>query len=290
MHLNVINHSVFGSVYFNSFFAINVFLVIFMSMLTKYKKQTLFIAVTIMIVFNIHAGYLFLSRDVMATENEIGFNSLTEFREHEEIYFYPGENIRLPKVQMALPGTRINVVADFTGVPEDEVLLASSHHLMREIFNHRINVDTSPAVKGVVQIHGHTIGGNQILLPVSVFNSTNGDIYENTITSNGDLGYLIYAPSVTLQAGTNIYSAQLELLNQNEAPDYVGHAELSFHNGASTFNHQPLYIGDFEDGTLTVFFEINIAEPMPSFEIRVLASEGAQLRVSNISVLFADPE
>jgi hypothetical protein len=293
MYFNVINYIVFQSIYVSSFFAINIFLLIFMSMLTKYKQLLLSIAAVIMATFNIYAGYLFLSRDVVPYDGTVGFNSLTEFREYEEIYFFSEEYMKpmkLPRIQMALPNTWIKTVADITEVSSDNVLFACSQDIIFAIMEHRLNVSISAVESGIVQVHEYTVGGNTVLLPALLFSSQNGVIHENTITSNGDYGFLLFGPYILLESGSYKFSAQLELLNQNEAPYYVGHAELSFFNGASTFNHQPLYIGDFEDGALTVFFEIDIAEPMPSFEIRVLASEGAQLRVSNISVLLADPD
>jgi hypothetical protein len=290
MHFNVINYIVFDSVYVNSFFAISVFLIVVMSMLAKYKQLLLSVALLFMIVFNIHAGYLFISRDVAPYNNTIGFNSLAEFSEYEEIYYFPGEFIKLPRVQMALPNTRFNIVSDFTGSSEDGILLACSLHLMNTILEQRISFSASVVESGVLQVHDYEAGENPVLLPISIFSSQNGDIHENAIASNGDLGFLLFGPYFMLEPGSYTFSAQLELLNQYEAPEHIGYAELCFNNDSTILAHQSLYASDFEDGKLTAILMIDTADPLPLFQLRVLTTGGVQLRVSDIFVLLPDAE
>jgi hypothetical protein len=290
MYFNVINYIVFESVYLNTFFAINVFLIILMSMLTKYKQLLLSFALAIMMIFNIHAGYLFLSGNVFPYDKTIGFNSLTELREYEKIYYFSNESFKISKIQMALPNTKINIVQDFTGITSDDILLACSQRLMAEIVNHRVNVNASAVANGVVQVHDYTFGRNPVRLPISLFSSQNGDVHGNSITSTGELGFLVFGPFSRLEPGSYSFSAQLELLNQSEAPYDIGFVDLTFHTEAAVLNHRYLFLGDFADGVLTVNLDLETAEPLPNFEFRVLVTEGTLLKVSDIAILFTDSD
>jgi hypothetical protein len=288
MYFNVVNFIVFDSVYLNSFFALNAFLVILMSMLTKYKQVLLSIAFAIMMVFNIHAGYLFLSRDVMPHNDIIRFNNLAEFKEKEEIFYFSGEIFKLPRVQMALPNTRINVVSSFTDLSDEYILLACSELLIYEIMKHRISVNASAVESGIVHVHDFSVGDNPVILPISLFNSQNGKVQENSITSNGDLGFLVFGPYSRLPPGSYTFSTQFELLNQDEANYHVGSMELTSHITEVVLNRRELFIDSFEDGVLTVTLDLETDETLPDFQIRVISTEGTLLKISNVAMLFID--
>ncbi|MCL2661785.1 MAG: hypothetical protein FWE83_00440 [Oscillospiraceae bacterium] len=290
MHFNVINFIVFGSVYVSSFFAINVSLLVFMSMFTKYKQMLLSIVMAIMIIFSIHAGYRFISRDVLKYNDNITLNSFTEFKEYEEIYYFTGDPIILPRIQMALPNTRINVVSEFPELSNDDILFSCSYLLFNTIIRHGISVNASIVESGVAQIHDYSTGENPVTLPISLFSSQNGDIRGNSITSDGVLGFLVYGPKALLDPGSYTFSVQLELLNQDEAPDNIGYVELAHFMSTVIIDRRYYSLEDFEDGVLTIVLNVETDEPLPDFEIRVLSAEGMKVRVPDIALILPDSE
>jgi hypothetical protein len=192
---------------------------------------------------------------------------------------------------MALPNTQIHVIDDLSDVSNDaKVFLANKQHIASALIKQRLNLNITDVANGIVAVHDFSVGENPVTLSLELFSSQNGVFQDNSIISNGNQGFLIFGPYVTLDTGSYVFSAQLELLDYNEAPDHIGHADLSFNNAAAILAHQSLYATDFEDGKLTVYLEINIDELLPSIEFRIFTTAGTRLKVSNVTVLLPDSE
>jgi len=294
LYINVINHIVFSSIHFNSLLAINGFILIIISLHLKYKQVMLSIIVIAITCFNVYAGYLFITKDVIPNNHsEIKFDDFKKFKNYEELIFVADDfiepSITLPRAQMALPNTHITVAYYLGDVDfENKAIIASDNYIYNLIINQRWNVNAIKMGYGLLSIHDIKYGENPIILPSFLFESEIGYIDDKSLISCGNAGFLISSPMFNLIEGSYIFSLQLELQNINNAPDIIGFIEYYSIRADKLLVMQPLYKDDFLTGKYVVDLDIEVNEIIYDIVFRLYVEDGVELQASDITVNFID--
>ena len=297
---NVINYILlpFG-IARNSIAALIGFTGVAVSGLLLKKRILLAIAIVPLILFNVMAGYKFISESVIPFDNAfIGLNDLNEFKKEDKAYIYPllYTGVYNTKMQMSLPRTELLLINRVTDIKDNNVILVIEprHYLSRDVLEnlritnmHYLNKGRSSMIVALDYEVGYTTGSME--LPLFMFYTQNGEIQETSVTSNGNLGYMLYGPYATMEQGEYIITAEFTLLDNVNSLREIGAVDLATGGDISRIGEVLLEESSFINGQYSLEFRVELDKTYHFVEFRILTLDGVILQVSDITISIVQP-
>ena len=125
---------------------------------------------------------------------------------------------------------------------------------------------------------------NVPLITINSFHTINGTRDGRSLVSNGHAGHLLFGPYDEIAEGFYIFSADIELLNYDDAPDEICAFDISYNSGQGLLGFSNINKHDLTDGGLTIEIPVHVRYYITDFEFRLFTFDGVVLRVSNPSV------
>ena len=129
---------------------------------------------------------------------------------------------------------------------------------------------------------------NEVILTfrqdISAFAQTQNGIFTNNgLTSNGEQGFLMFGPYITIEKGSYIFTIDMEL-TQGANRDDIGNIDIATSLGTDTLYNFAITVLDFIDGKAQIAVPFKTDETIERFELRVFVNEGIILTITDVLV------
>jgi len=288
MLINVINYSLLYSVPYNTIAAVAGFLLVVVSVYFLKKRVFLCIVLTSIVILNIMSGYHFIQRVLLPFDNSfISLSELNDFKNEDKVYMFglSHHGVNRVKAQMSLPGTDITFIYSLDHIQDTGVILMMEHqHLFTPEILSRVSIADMQYTNKMIVALEYAIdqADSSITLPMDLFRSQNGVREGKSITSDGNLGHVVFGPYIALEPGEYLFTAELVLLGNLHGFEMIIEADIVA--GSSMFAERDFEPMDFVDNRYFLEFRVEVEEPVSGAQFRILTVEGVILQVSNITI------
>ncbi len=187
-------------------------------------------------------------------------------------------------LQYALPEHSFSAVdggAGLLALPDGALVAGTASGLFDPALSRNADLLESSSRFSVWSVNHNKQSEDGIVVPVSLFFTQNGSIQaDGSILSNGQAGYLLYGPYISLPPGNYELSAGTTLTGSATGP--IGNMDVFCESGVLA--SMPISAELFEHGKATLSLPFTVPENTQKLEFRLYTNGGAKLAVTGVEL------